>query len=361
MEGRFVRRVLLESLEPRLPLAIDLAEGTLTIVGTHKSDWVHVSLQGSDVHVKVNQAAATFPLADISQIYIIAGKKNDRIWVDGELTLPALIAAGSGNDWIWSGGGNDTIYTGAGNDRCDGGAGDDQIFGEAGNDGLRSGLGNDQMDGGVGNDHLLGGEGDDGLAGGAGNDELLGGLGDDQAAGGDGHDRVFGDEGADRLWGGSGRDHCHGGYGDDELHGGWGHDLLHGGAGNDLVHGGPGKDKEVSGSSVNLDLELAAELTSPAGITGNARFEFAAADNDTAEVVLEIQIENAPAAAVLEVHIDGTLVGSITTSDLGSGTLMFTTDADEEGELPFPDGLHLMVGATILIGTDITGTLALPI
>jgi hypothetical protein len=112
---------------------------------------------------------------------------------------------------------------------------------------------------------------------------------------------------------------------------------------------------------VNLNLQLAAELTSPLGVTGYAKFEFKAEENDTAEVELEIEIENAPAGAVLEVRIDDTLIGSMTVNDQGEGKLKFKSDADEEGELPFPDGLNLLAGSTILIGADISGTFAAPL
>jgi Ca2+-binding RTX toxin-like protein len=62
---------------------------------------------------------------------------------------------------------------------------------------------------------LRGGPGDDTLVGGAGDDVLVGGPGDDTLVGRGGDDRLYGGPGEDRLVGGPGEDTCVGGPGRD--------------------------------------------------------------------------------------------------------------------------------------------------
>lgn len=116
-----------------------------------------------------------------------------------------------------------------------------QVFGQAGNDCLDidsnvtlpalvdGGAGDDKIDGGSGNDTLLGGIGRDCIEGGRGNDFIDGGADNDTVSGQDGHDVVLGGAGNDTLYGGSGRDLLIGGLGADYLYGGGDDDILIGG------------------------------------------------------------------------------------------------------------------------------------
>ncbi len=383
MEVRLARRLRLEVLETRQLLAIDVTpEGILSVIGTHKSDRIALVLSDSDILVTVNKQSKPVPLAGLTGISIAGLNKHDRITIDAAITLPAIIAAGSGNDWVTGGGGNDTILGGWGNDRIDGGDGDDALFGEFGNDRVAGDAGNDAVHGGAGNDWLLGGAGDDVLtgewgvdhingnegndtaSGGDKNDKIVGGPGDDVLYGDSGNDVIAGTQGDDQLFGDVGKDKLYGGDDNDELHGGWGNDLLVGGPGDDLLDGDEGWDREFGGTSVNLDVELVAVLSSPGGVTGQAEYAHEANELDGAELELVIEIAGAVPLAPLEVKIDDTFVGSITPNESGVGKLKFSSDPDDDGdgevELAFPDGFSLHADSTILIGLDITGTFAVP-
>ena len=384
MNRPIVRRVRFEQLESRRLLAINVTpEGVLSVSGRNKYDRIALVLAGSDLQVTVNKQSQTVPLAGLTGISIASLKGNDRITVDPNITLPAAIAAGGGNDWVWAGGGNDTIAGGWGNDRIDGGAGDDFVFGETGNDLLTGYAGNDTLNGGAGNDWLLGGDGDDVLAGewgvdhmngdadndivsgGDKNDIIVGGSGSDVLFGGTGNDVIAGTQDDDQLFGDSGKDSLYGDDGNDELHGGWGGDLLNGGAGDDLLDGDEGSDQEFNGTSVNLDVELVAVLSSPGGVSGLAKFSYAADTTGGAELELKIEFEGAEPLVPLEVTINGNLIGSITPDEGGIGKLKFSTDPDDDGdgevELAFPGGFSLHADSPILIGLDITGTFAVPV
>jgi Ca2+-binding RTX toxin-like protein len=377
MGGRLVRRVRLEQLESRQLLAIDVTpEGILNVTGTNKSDRIDLVLSASDIQVTVNKQSETVPLAGLTGINIAGIRGNDWITVDAAITLAATISGGDGNDRLTGGGGNDTINGGKGNDRSDGRAGDDSLFGELGNDRLTGGIGNDLMNGGSGNDWLIGWDGNDVLIGEAGVDHIYGNAGDDEAHGGDKNDKIFGGPGLDVLYGGggndivagnedndqlfgdSGKDKLYGGAGDDELHGGWGGDMLNGGEGNDLLDGDEGIDREIDGTSVNLDVELLALLSSPTGVSGQAEFSYEADDLDGAELELEIEIDGAVPLTTLDVKLDGTSIGSIAVDAAGHGRLKLSSDPDSEGdtELEFPQDFSIHAGSTILIGLDITGT-----
>jgi len=385
MDGRNCRGLRLEQLEPRQLLAIDVTpEGILRITGSNKSDRIDLVLSASDIQVTLNKHSQPVPLAGLTGIQIAGLKGNDRIALDPAIELPAMIAAGDGNDWIASGAGADLIAGGRGNDRIDAGDGDDTVFGEAGNDRVGGGAGDDNLDGGAGNDWVLGGDGNDVLIGAWGVDHLYGNAGDDEALGGDKNDKIFGGPGLDVLFGGNGndilagnedddqlygdggKDKLYGGDGNDELHGGWGGDLLVGGAGDDLLDGDEGFDKEWGGTPVDLDLELIAVLTStPPGATGVAEFAHEADEIDGTELELEIEIDGAVPLTTLDVKIDGTSIGSLATDATGSGRLKLSSDPDDDGdgelELPFPLGFSIHAGSIIAIGSNITGTFAAPV
>ncbi|MBK1661658.1 calcium-binding protein [Paracraurococcus ruber] len=132
---------------------------------------------------------------------ILAGAGDDLIRGDGRAGWhPGIPPAGplpapAGNV-IAAGDGNDTVYSGYGADSVHGGAGDDLILGwgvfEAGSAYAQAYARDD--------------EGGDRLAGDAGNDTLRGGGGYDVLMGGDGDDLLEGGVGADTLTGGGGAD-----------------------------------------------------------------------------------------------------------------------------------------------------------
>jgi len=122
---------------------------------------------------------ATIDLSVVRLFELVGGEGADELIVS-QVTIPAVI---------------------------DGGAGDDEITGSAGADSLFGGEGNDSLFGDAGNDVMRGGGGDDYLEGGKGHDMLLGQAGADRLFGLDGNDTLFSNDGAaDTVRGGAGTD-----------------------------------------------------------------------------------------------------------------------------------------------------------
>ncbi len=160
---------------------------------------------------------ASFELNRVAFIQIALGEGDDRARIASQITLPALIRAGGGNDLITAGGGATEVHAGPGDDQVMGGAAADRLFGDDGQDAISGGKGHDALDGGTGSDKLSGGDGNDTVSGGEGADTLYGDAGDDA---------MYGDGGSDVLDGGPGNDVLVGGAGDDSLLGGSGNDAY---------------------------------------------------------------------------------------------------------------------------------------
>jgi len=173
---------VLEVLENRTLLSVNVANGLLSISGSSGDDKIDIrAMADNTIRVNVNKEISSFAKADITSIFVDARRGDDRVTVEragpgGAVTAPATLLGGAGND---------SLSGAAGNDRLDGGAGDDLLLGNQGND------------------TLLGGSGDDRLLGDDGDDVLRGGLGDDGLVSGDGTGSAVGGPGADRLERGS--------------------------------------------------------------------------------------------------------------------------------------------------------------
>ncbi|QDU28037.1 RTX-I toxin determinant A from serotypes 1/9 [Anatilimnocola aggregata] len=145
-------------------------QNALTINGTGGSDAIAVQfVPGSTTQVRVvafGKVQGPFALSSFDRIDIQGYAGNDAISIAREITKPATIRAGAGNDSVVSGSGDDLIFGEAGVDSLVGGAGTDVILGGGGNDTLVGGLGRDLLIGGNGVDSLNGQEGDDILIGG---------------------------------------------------------------------------------------------------------------------------------------------------------------------------------------------------
>jgi hemolysin type calcium-binding protein len=349
---------------PNLSSAEDcivLTGDALAVTGGKRNDRIVVSSDGTTLTVTCNKQTETFDLAmtPVASITITGGAGNDRITVAEEVTGSATINGGAGNDRIIGGGGADTVTGDAGNDWLWGGGGDDDLNAGAGNDHLFGQAGDDDLFAGAGNDALDGGEDDDILHGEAGHDRARGGAGDDQLFGEGNKDQLFGDAGDDFLDGGDDKDHLFGGEGDDILAGGAGNDHLDGGAGTNLLDGGAGTDKEVNGTPINLSQVLSATLTSASVVTasGTATFGFTTADG-APEFELNLTVTGYTASSLLNVTVNGTIVGQISTDASGNGTFEASTNPTEVGEVLLPVGLSITAGSTITVDTDLTGTFA---
>lgn len=143
--------------------------GVLQVVGTAGDDHVHVKTVQDEIDVKASFTSPRhrrFDASSITSVEIWLCEGNDHGNVHQNITIPATIHGGDGNDTLW------------------GGSADDSMFGDDGNDRLWGRNGDDLLDGGDGDDRLDGGKGDDDLLGQAGDDKLFGRDGDDFLDGG---------------------------------------------------------------------------------------------------------------------------------------------------------------------------------
>ena len=144
----------------------NLNVGTLDIDGTAGDDVITVSLVGANLQVIKNGVTTDAgPAANYVQIIAHGRDGNDNVDIADNISLPAKLNGGAGNDILDGGGGNDllsadggggNVYGAGGNDVLSGGAGgDDWLWGEDGHDILSSaeygtgGAGNDVFDPGV--------------------------------------------------------------------------------------------------------------------------------------------------------------------------------------------------------------------
>lgn len=97
----------------------------------------------------------------ISGFEVNAGAGDDRVVVARNVSVPATMRGGSGDDMLIGGAGPDKLLGGAGDDRLVGRRGADALFGGPGNDVLLGGPGSDLLRGGPGRDALIGGRGQD--------------------------------------------------------------------------------------------------------------------------------------------------------------------------------------------------------
>lgn len=206
----------METLESRYAMnaTATLADGLLSIVGDGANDTLRVRFDPGPNQMVFEIGAVEagrFGAGDVTRIQLDGGAGNDTLTITNNVTQPATILGGAGNDVLQAGGGrtklqggdgNDTIFGGARNNQIDSGAGDDAVFGGAGKNKVFGGAGNDNLQGNALNDALFGGIGDDTLAGADGNDFLAGGDGNDLLFGNNGHDKLFGGRGDDMISGG---------------------------------------------------------------------------------------------------------------------------------------------------------------
>ena len=174
----------LESLEPRLALAVSQTYGTWRITGdsdpAHPNDTILVDrnpANAAQLRATVNGViVGTIRESRVTTIRILGGAGNDTITINipGNTRIKTILDGGTGNDTITGGDGNDTILGGSGNDTLSGGRGNDTLRGGAGADSLVGGQGNDTLQGDAGDDTLRGGAGQNALDGGAGIDAIYG-------------------------------------------------------------------------------------------------------------------------------------------------------------------------------------------
>ena len=238
-----IARAVLEALEGRTCMSgtVSLTNGVLLLqADPNLASVMQVQFQGNHnfVSAYTPYSLKSFPTSQIKKIVIVGSNKNDSIYIDPRLALPASISGGAGNDTIKGGTGFDTI---------DGGDGNDLIYAHGI---IYTGAGNDTVWGSNNGDQIFGGSGNDLLIGGSGNDTIVGGSGNSTIIGGVGHDKLFA---------GQGNAVIHGGYGGVTLVGGPGHDTLYGGTAGNTLYGSnttilhPGKGDVVSKQTAPTD------------------------------------------------------------------------------------------------------------
>ncbi len=131
-------------------------EGLLGVVGTEFKDVVNIQRKGSAIEVQgpfLGPGSASFPVADVASLHVMACGGDDQIHVNHDVLVPAILDGGDGDDHIGAGGGPTEILGGEGADHLFGGRADDQVHGGAGDDELAGGPGNNLLDGGSDDDH----------------------------------------------------------------------------------------------------------------------------------------------------------------------------------------------------------------
>jgi hypothetical protein len=127
-----------EALEARVvPTTAVLSRGVLRLAGTPGAD--RVVVRQSAGRIRIDGLARTFAVAQVARLDIQTGGGNDRVLLSPSVTVSALIAAGSGNDFVQGGRGPDTILGGLGNDTLVGGVGNDVVIGGPGRNTIMGG------------------------------------------------------------------------------------------------------------------------------------------------------------------------------------------------------------------------------
>lgn len=248
----------LQSLEPRRLLTVtihyDEHRQILSFLGNDKRDTLEFGRTDptETLRVVVNGQEEVFT-SPIRSLSLSLGGGADTV-ILGQVTIPAFVRGGQGDDSLSGGLGNDTLL---------GEGGFDYVFGREGHDSLDGGLQGDTIFGYTGNDTVTSGsdilENDDTISGGAGSDlvdysastnPLVLRIGDFTTPPNDISDYIYAD--IETLRGTAGNDfirnlnrrgmRIEGQAGNDELQGGSGNDTLVGGDGQDTLLGEGGLD-----------------------------------------------------------------------------------------------------------------------
>jgi acid phosphatase len=118
------------------PDANNVGKNVLVVLGTEGDDHIQISPAGaSQIEVRIDSVHLDqlFALAQISRIEVYGQGGNDHVEISSQVTLPAMIFAGDGNDHIQTGAGNTIVVGGTGNNHIEAGAGRNLLIGGTGN------------------------------------------------------------------------------------------------------------------------------------------------------------------------------------------------------------------------------------
>jgi Ca2+-binding RTX toxin-like protein len=136
-----------ENLESRRMLSASLNNGVLRVSASEASDSIVLTVESGRIVVMTNGALdGRFARSSVRRIAIDALDGDDTVQLASNITAPAYIKAGDGDDIVTGGGGNDTIFAGDGDDMVRARKGDDRIDPGAGFDLLDGGAGSDTID-----------------------------------------------------------------------------------------------------------------------------------------------------------------------------------------------------------------------
>lgn len=115
---------IVERLERRALLSVQLVDRTLLIKGTGADDLIDLTTDGSMITVHQSHGPTRrFTSSAIDRIDIDAKNGNDTVTVADEITQPATLHGGKGDDCLKGGGGDDWFIADPGNDTLHGGGG----------------------------------------------------------------------------------------------------------------------------------------------------------------------------------------------------------------------------------------------
>ena len=129
-------------------------DGTLEIIGSNGADGVLVYRSGTQLAVSatfLSVSVKKFPLSNIQRIIADLCEGNDVMAITNQVTVPAIVRGGEGNDILTSGGGVAALLGGDGTDVLYAGAGRSLLIGGRDRDFLWGGPGDDVLLGGTSN------------------------------------------------------------------------------------------------------------------------------------------------------------------------------------------------------------------
>jgi len=102
--------------------------------------------------------------------------------------------------------------------------------------------------------------------------------------------------------------------------------------------------------------KLVASLSDAGSTVGKAGFTTITNADGTTTEILWVRVTGAGDSSTLDVSIDGTSVGSLTTDSNGNGLLILSSNPQNSNVGLLPTGLTITSSSTITVGTSITGT-----
>jgi phospholipase C len=126
------------------PDADNVGKYVLIVQGTEGKDQIRITQDGGAVRVQITSKGVDYDhffSQAISRIEVYGQGGNDDIRVAKDVTIPAYLFAGDGNNTIVGGGGPTVIVGGSGNNVLTGGAGPSIIIGGSGHEKLKTGSG----------------------------------------------------------------------------------------------------------------------------------------------------------------------------------------------------------------------------